>query len=70
MFIIKNVVKMFFNIIDEDVSAFEMVFFKLLYKKTPFGIFFNFFMKKIAETAFFHIISWENAVSAFFSLLL
>jgi hypothetical protein len=41
MFIIKNVVKTFFNTIDEDVSASEMAFFKLLYKKNAVWQFFS-----------------------------
>jgi hypothetical protein len=66
MSIIKNVVKTFFNTINEDVSTSEMAFFKLRYEKNAvLAFFFNSFMKKIAET---HIILWENAISAFFSI--
>jgi hypothetical protein len=54
MSIIKNVVKTFFNTINEDVSASEMAFFKLRYEKNAvLAFFFNSFMKKIAETHYF-----------------
>jgi hypothetical protein len=66
----KNVVKTFFNTIDEDVSASKMAFFKLLYEKNHLAFFFNSFMKKIAKMAVFHIISWKNGVLAFFSFSL
>jgi hypothetical protein len=81
MSIIKNVVKTFFNTINEDVSASETAFFKLRYEKTAvLAFFFNSFIKKIAEIhyfmgkcrfgIFFQSLYEKIAKMAFFSLLL
>jgi hypothetical protein len=61
--------KTFFNTINEDVSASETAFFKLLYKKNAvLAFFFNSFIKKITETAFFILFYEKMPFQHFFSI--